>query len=211
MKMEILNLPDEIIGYIIQRMDFATLLSLLQTCRHLSRAGRNTWRGQTLLLGQKVFRTDSNYRAAFKQFVVQKLWDKSSQADVVDAGVHLVFAFFRRRLFDHPDFHRSRMERVRVILNNALNVYRDELTGLAHDAEKKERLIKLLSAIHGFLQAEILLPKTGKTFKQVLNRMLDGYGVPFYLDDQTIVETGAYLADGPIHPDDSFSSRPAIV
>ena len=208
--MKLLSLPHEIIDYMVKRMDYTTLLALMKTCRHFNQHCWNTWRGQALLLGKPSFRTEANYAAAFKQYVVQRLWDKASHADVVDAGVNIVYAYLKTRPYDHPGFERSRMERARVILKNATNVFRDELAGF-DDAERKERLTRLLSAIHMFVQANITLPLTGKTFRQVLNRMLDGYGVSFYMDDKAIVETGPYLAYGPPHPDDPPSSRPPLV
>lgn len=177
--MELIDLPEEIVGLIAQHMVYPVLLVWMATCKTMNRHCWNTWRGQALLLTKLQFGTQTNFEAIFNKWVTRRMWEPPVPGtDWLDAGVHIVHRYLEPRKHQPAnDEAWDRTERAIQVMKHATKVYADEYNGALGDPfvnriAVHKQLMKKLSAVHMDLQVQFLLPRTGLNFKKVLERTI---------------------------------------
>lgn len=207
------KLPEEVVELIAQHMEYSALLKWAITCHTLHRHAFNTWRGQALLLRTKTFGTPPNFRAVFARHVVWKTEKNIGfRPNVVEVGVNIVYSYSMIRRHENRIAFADQLEdmipqkdqadrlvRVRCILHNAVDVYNRMLP---YYTNKTDRLLSILSSIHMPLTAEYLKAQTGRSFKEVVSRMVNGYRIQWGCHNAQFYNTPTLFVDGRSHPND---------
>lgn len=200
----LMQMPEEILFTIASHCTYPMLLKWMQTCKLMKTHGLDTWRGQARLLTSKAFGTEENYAVVFDRYVTKRLW--ADDADWLDAGVHIVYSYMicigdrgcpmETNITNHHPHHELRpaemLERYRFIMKHAEAVFGAEWERYErnkrfihcnnpdeNDPYFHNRLLKRLSGIHSSFQAYFLLAHTGYNFKNALDRMMEGYCIPW--------------------------------
>lgn len=171
------SLPYDIVGHIASFVSVNDLLQLALSCKNMREHAIHTLRFQALLLSTPQFGTPENFIAVFDRFVVRDGLN-------IDAGVRILHSYMSVRYLSvvdgcvavDLDARKSdvvnRWRRVEVAMTNATSVYK-QLSGEYKLNVDRDRLIKVLAAIHVPLQVEILKPR-GQNFKSVIQQLIAG-------------------------------------
>lgn len=209
----ILDLPEDVIGFIVQHMDYAALVRWMMVCRVIHKHCWSTWRGQALLLRTASFGTAENFKAVFANHVTRR-------GLPIEPGINIVYNYCMARTSsqisvlgtlsgitellgtNHAEEAYDRIDRVRVAMLNAKEVYSQmAISGPGGGIER------VLSTIYMPVHVEFLRERIGLTFKEVLVRLLNGWCVPWGPKDEYRYRMGqGHFIDGKSHPTKHNSS-----